>query len=222
MIGTLAFATVLLAAPEKWDIKPNLADKSKTVYALTVEAKTDSEEHTAKMNVVRVCSAPDASKNIKAKYSWEGLEVDGNSMDTGASWDVLLTPDGAIMSTTAEEGDDIRRMLSPLTFVYPGKAVDIGDKWSASVKPNKDKDDRQFTWAYEVKGVEKIKEADTLKIAGILSEKGNDPMSGSGTWWIGKDGTVVKFSLDIKGWVVPMAGSTPIDAKMTGEAVPNK
>lgn len=219
MIATFLVAAALVSAPDTWDIKPNLADKSKSTISTTVEANMGSGDHVAKMNVVRTCGAASSDKTVKARYTWDALEVDGNSMDAGDNgWDVVLNPDGAILSTTAEGGDDIRRMLSATNFVYPTKAVGAGDKWSSIVKPNKDKDERQLTWSYEVKGIEKVKDVDALKVAATLSEKGSDPMSGDGTWWIGKDGTVLKFELKIKNWVVPMSGGELINATIKGEA----
>ena len=34
----------------------------------------------------------------------------------------------------------------------------------------------------------------------------------------GKDGKPLKFTMDIKQWVVPMAGNTAMDAALTGES----
>lgn len=223
MITTFILAAAIAVTPDAWEIKPNFAEGSKTVIAMNVNASVDGSDHTAKMNVIRTCGATASDKTIKAKFAWDGLEVDGNSMEAGDnSWDVVMTPDGAILSTSGEGGDDIRRMLSATNFIYPSKPVGPGDKWESTVKPNKDKDDRALTWSYEVKGVEKVKDVEALKVSATLTEKGADGMTADGSWWVAKNGSILKFEVKLKKWVVPMSNGGPIDATISGEAVPAK
>ena len=46
-------------------------------------------------------------------------------------------------------------------------------------------------------------------------------MSGSEVFWVGKDGAILKYDLDLKNWTVPFAGEpSEFDAKIHGEWVP--
>lgn len=218
MIGTVLLAGAMMMSPaiDKWDLKPGIAPKAKSSLAVVVDAAMGDGDHRAEFTVVREIGDPDGS-NHKAKFSWANLTVDGQEQGEDASWDVAIGPRGTVVSTTDMMGDDIRRMLSPMTFAYPEKPVGEGDKWTAEVRPYKDKDDFLLTYAYEVKGIEQVDGADALKIAATLTEMGRDAMSAEGLWWVGKDGAVLKFEMKVKNWVVPMAGGEPIDAKMTGK-----
>jgi len=221
MLTTLAIAAVL-SSQDAWDIKPNFAEKAKTSMAITVDAKVSGEDHTAKFNMVGSVTSINSEKNVKMTYAWDDLEVDGAPVGGDEVFEVLLSPEGAILSTTSSLGDDIRRMLSPLVFVYPGKAVKVGDKWSVSASPTKDKPDQAFVWSYEVAGVEKVTETDAMKISATVKEQRSGGTSGAGIWWVSKDGKVLKFTLDVKGWVVPMSGAETIDGKMTGVMITAK
>ncbi|HTQ10719.1 MAG TPA: hypothetical protein VMI31_11650 [Fimbriimonadaceae bacterium] len=99
--------------------------------------------------------------------------------------------------------------------MYPDKEVKVGDKWTEKFKP---KDGKDVTVDYEVVEQTKVGDADALKIKGKLSEDG--PMKGDCTYWIGKDGAMLKFELDLKSWPVPFAGDPhDFDVKMKGEIV---
>ena len=218
MFGTALLAGALMMSPaiEKWDLKPGIAPKAKASLAVIVEAATGDGDHRAEFTVVREIGDPDGA-NHKATYLWKGLTVDGQEVGEDTAWDVTVGPRGAVLATTDMMGDDIRRMLSPMAFVFPEKPVGEGDKWTAEVRPYKDKDDFLLTYSYEVKGVETLDGSEALKVALTLVEKSTDGMNGEGTWWIGKDGSVLKFEMKVKNWIVPMAGSDLIEAKIAGK-----
>ena len=99
-------------------------------------------------------------------------------------------------------------------------AIDVGDKWTFEMTPAK-ADKRIMTSSYEVVGTEKLKGIDALKISAKLEEKGENGMSSKGFFWISKEGKPLKYELDVKNWVVPMAGSEPVDgaaAALTAQA----
>ncbi len=211
-------ASALMACPvmDKWEIKPVLEAKAKASWAVKVDAAMGDGDHHAEFTVIRELGAMDGP-NHKATYSWSHLTVDGTERDEDTAWEVTINPRAAIVATTSDMGDDVRRMLSPMAFAYPEMPVGEGDKWTAEVRPYKGKDDFLLTYAYEVKGFEQIGDTDALKVALKLTEKGPDGMTGDGTWWIGKDGSVLQFEIKVKNWVVPMAGPEPVEAKITGK-----
>lgn len=218
MVITAMVAGLLMAGPvaDKWELKPGIEPKAKGAWTVAVEVNVPDEQHRAEFTLVREIGVLDG-ENYKAICSWEKLVVDDEEMDAEARWDVSIAPRGAIVATTDTMGDDIRRMLSPMAFVYPEAAVGEGDKWNAEVRPYKGKDDYLLTYAYEVKGIEKVGDVDALRVAAVMTEKGEDAMQGEGTWWIGKNGQVLKFEVKVKNWVVPMAGGEPMEAKITGQ-----
>lgn len=217
LILTAMVAGALMAAPvaDKWELKPNLEPKAKASWAVKVAAQAPDGDHEAEFTLVREYGAKDGETQ-KATMGWSGLIVDGNELGQELTWDVSVNARAAVVGTIAEEGDDIRRMLSAMTFTYPDKPVGEGDKWSLEIRPYTGKDDFMLTYAYEVKGVESVDSVDALKITLKLTEKDQYGMTGEGTWWVGKDGSVLKFEMKMKNWVVPMAGE-PFDATIIGK-----
>lgn len=218
MFVTAMVASALMAGPmmDKWEIKPNLAPKTKSSWVVGVDAQTPDGDHRAEFTLVREMGEKDGEAR-KVSMGWHHLLVDGAEMPDEILWPVTVDTRGAVVGTTAEEGDDIRRMLSALTFAYPDKAVGDGDKWSVEVRPSKGKDDLMLTYAYEVKGMEAVDKVDALKVFLTLEEKGTDGMRGEGIWWVAKDGTILQFEMKMKNWVVPMAGGQPFDAFIKGK-----
>ncbi|MCB8932020.1 MAG: hypothetical protein M9921_01780 [Fimbriimonadaceae bacterium] len=218
MVLTTMVAGLLMTASgiDKWELKPGIEPKAKAAWAIQVDVDSPDGGHQAEFTMVREIGDADGA-NHKATCAWSKLLVDGGEVGEDPTWDVSFGPRGALVGTTDMMGDDIRRMLSPMTFVYPEGAVGDGDKWTAEVRPFKGKDDLLLTYAYEVKGVEKVDGADALRVAATLTEKGQDAMSAEGTWWVGKDGGVLKFQMKVTNWVVPMAGGDLMNATMTGK-----
>lgn len=217
MVLTTMVAGVLLAVPssEPWTLKAGIEPKARAAWAVVIDVDTDDGNHQAEFTYVREIGDPDGD-NHEARCLWEKLLVDGAEMGDPPGWDVSVGPRGAIVGTNDMMGDDIRRMLSPMTFVYPDKAVAEGDKWEGQVRPYKDKDDLLLIYTYEVLGFEKVGDAEAIKVASKLTEKGRDAMGAEGTWWLGKDGALLKFSVKVTNWVVPMAGGEPMNARITG------
>lgn len=218
MFLTAMVAGALITSPmiDKWELKPNLEPKAKASWVVGVDAQTPDGDHRAEFTLVSEIGAKNGDVQ-KVSMGWSKLTVDGNEMGEEIIWPVTVNARAALVGTTAEEGDDIRRMLSALSFAYPDKPVGEGDKWSVEIRPYTGKDDFMLTYAYEVKGIEPIDKVDALKVALTLTEKGNGGMTGEGIWWVAKDGSVLQFEMKMKNWVVPMAGGEPFDATIKGK-----
>ena len=219
MLTAFVTSLAVLAAPavDKWDIKPSFATKTVTAWNVTIDAHVQSQDHHAKFRFEKTISSADA-KSAKAKVAWKDLEVDDNPTDVPGDFEVTMGMRGELLTSESSEfGDDLRRMLSVFAFVYPEKPIDVGDKWTFEMTPAK-ADKRMMTNSYEVVGTEKLKGVDALKISTKLEEKGENGMSSKGFFWISKEGKPLKYELDVKNWVVPMAGSEPVEAKIKGEA----
>ncbi len=220
MLTAFVTSLAILSAPavDKWDIKPSFTTKTVVAWNVTVDAHVESQDHHAKFRFERTISSADA-KSAKAKIAWKDLEVDDNPNDVPGDFQVTMGMRGELLSSESTEfGDDLRRMLAVFSFVYPEKPIDVGDKWTFDMTPaNGEK--HKLTITSEVVGTEKLKGVDALKISTKLEEKGENGMSSKGFFWISKEGKSLRYELDVKNWVVPMAGSGQVEAKIKGEAV---
>ncbi|HVT13381.1 MAG TPA: hypothetical protein VHE55_14030 [Fimbriimonadaceae bacterium] len=211
-LGLAAFSL----ADGGWLLKPPYEAKAKISYKVTVDANVGGQDHEATMKQLFTVDSK-SDKEVKGKGSFSDVTLDGNDLSGQdlPSWDVTLSAtDGSV--TAAGDSVDYVRMLTPFTFIYPSKEIKVGDKWTTKFKPAKDA--KEITIDYEVVEQSKIGDDDVLKIKSKLSEDG--PMKADDTYWIGKDGKVLKFDLDIKGWPAPFTGGAQdIDAKIKGEYV---
>jgi hypothetical protein len=214
MLTALAIAASIAAGPfiEKVAIKPDLAANSTASWKVTVKT-TAPEEHEATFTLARTLTKVEPAKPIPTTFEWRELTVDGNTLGEDSKWDAVIDERGGVVSS--KDGDEIRMMLAPFVFVYPDKEVDTGDKWT--VEPAlTDKSAIKAMYVYEVKGTEKVKDKEAFKVACKMTTA-KDGLSSTGTWWVTKEGKVLKFELELKNWTVPMAQSTPFDAHVTAE-----
>ena len=217
MLTTIALATALLTtqqAAEKWDLK-GLAANTTSTWDIHVKALDNGEEHEATFKLGLTLKEVDKEKSFPAEMSWNELLVDGGQAMGDMSWNVRLNPKG-LVSEGAEGDDSIRRMLTPLVFVFPDKPVGVGDTWTETLKAGTDKDDQSVTLEFKAEAIEKVKDVDALKVTEKLTEKGPEGTTGEGTWWVSKEGKVLKFETKVKKWLVPMAGSA-FEATIKGE-----
>lgn len=206
------FALAAASFADGWLLKAPYEAKTKLVWNVTVNANVGGQDHEAKFKSVLTIDSK-SDKEIKGKGAWLDLMVDGaeQGSDGAPTWDITFNPNGSIVS--AGEGADYARMMAPASFIYPEKEVKVGDKWSAKYKPKNGKD---ISLDFEVVEQAKVGDADVLKVKSKMTEDG--PMKSENLYWVGKDGKVLKFELDIKSWVVPLPGAPgDFDAKVKGE-----
>jgi hypothetical protein len=207
-----AFAIVGLLAPQadKWEIKAPYTKDTKLQYALNVDVDMNGETHGARFTMSQ-SFGDKASDLTDARIQWFGIDVDDNPQDDLPAWEIKLNAQGAVMSLGSSLEDDYRRMLTPFLFVFPDKAVSVGDKWELKAGP---KDALSLT--FESKGVEKVMDFDAMKIEEKFKESAGS-MVGTGTWWISKTGKPLKFEMKVTDWVAPFTGNTaPISATIKG------
>src|SRR5207253_7576962 len=118
----------LLVTPQadKWDLKAPLDAKTTATWNVTIKADMGGEQHEAVMKLVSLVKETPADKPKEATFTWKDLVLDGGQGMPDNEWDVKIGDHGQI-SDAGEAGDDIRRMLQPMLFVYPSNAVDVGD-----------------------------------------------------------------------------------------------
>lgn len=210
--ATIAALSLLGGQAEKWDIKPTLTKDSKTTYAMEIDVTAGPESHTAKFKFTTTTGEKAADETYSTKVLWNAIEVDGNPSEDLPEWGFKIDKQGGILGVSGDLDDSYRRMITPYFFVYPDKGIAAGEKWEAKLGAKKD----AFTFKYEAKGIEKVKDEDAMKITGTFKE-GEGDMSGDGTWWVGKNGKIVKFDMKIKNWTIPFTGGPDkLDANVKG------
>jgi hypothetical protein len=184
---------------------------------MTTSVDQGGTEHTATMTMILDIKDGDKDKPLKADVTWKDLLLDGAQAVPDNSWSVVLNGQGAIADSDATEGADaIKKMLAPMTFVYPDKPVAVGDTWTNTVKAGSDKSDESITVDMKADSLDKVGDVDALKITETLTQKGDGSLKGTGTWWVDKTGKVLKFETKVSNWMVPMAGDQAMDASFKG------
>ena len=211
---TATIATLALFAPqgEKWEIKPTLTREAKTIYSVIADVTIDGGPHTAKFTMTSTVGDKDSDGNYGLKIAWDKITVDDGEQPDLPTWELKMDKSGTIQATAGNLTDDYRRMLAPLAFSYPDKAVAVGDKWEA-----KSGKAEQMTFSYEAKSVEKVKDVDALKISCKFKE-GDKGSRGEQTWWVAKDGKILKFDVNMKDWMMAFSDNGPmnLDASFKG------
>ncbi|MCH8273556.1 MAG: hypothetical protein IH851_02055 [Armatimonadetes bacterium] len=220
MTALIAAACVVLLAPaQKWDLKVPYEEDTVSKMAIVMEMDMDGE--TAAVDLIaELAIKKTTDKGFDAVITWRDIYVDDEPMGE-ISFDVTLNKRGMPVSTDSDFGDDIRRMALPLLFVFPESPVGAGDTWSFSHEKGEGGSTVKVTMEFKVKGVEKVGEADALKVEVKITESGEFGMSAEGISWVGKDGRVLKFETNVKNWPVPMAGSSA-DVRITGRLIKSK
>jgi len=208
---------MLTTHADKWDIKAAFAPKASAKYDLNITVVQGGEDHTAVMKYGITLKDTAKDKPLEGTYTWTDLMLDGGQAVPDQTWDVTFDTMGGIATTDAQEGEDaIRSMLMPISFIYPDKAVEVGDTWTETLKAGTTISDRSMTCEMKAEAMEKVGDVDTLKVTEKISQKGDTPLTATGTWWVDKDGKVLKFEVKTTNWYVPMAGDALMDATFTG------
>lgn len=217
MIATLLMTAMMAKqSSDAWDIKPNLTAGKKMVWSAKINATVSGMTHDASMQLVLTPGDKIEGGGQKLALAWEKIEFDGAPMDIPASYTLNVGADGVVRDKIGDDDDKIRRFASIYGFAYPAAPVKVGDKWTLDVTPAT-KDAAKISYTFEAKEVTKVGDIDALKVASTETEAGTDGIKNTGTWFIGHDGTILKFKLEVKNWVVPFAGPDLVDATITGD-----
>ncbi|HRI44689.1 MAG TPA: hypothetical protein PLL78_10680 [Fimbriimonadaceae bacterium] len=130
-----------------------------------------------------------------------------------------IRPSGELVSITGGVIQiDMARLYLAHTPVLPKLEVPVGEKWSVEIPASQKAGIPATTFEGTYVGAEKIGEKEAFKITANVQEKGGEGFSSKATFWLDKDGTVLKFEADMRGLPIPQLGSN-VDAKMTGSLV---
>lgn len=212
LFAALAIAPAISTEP--WTLPSPNTKGAKLAWKVVAKVDVDGQSAEASyLHMITVNSVEE--KLIKATLSWDELEVNGQQMGNVGEWPAVLNLDGSIQKMVSED-DAYRRMLTVFMPSFPtDKPIDVGSKWESNVQLD-EKNARKLSQKYEVVGFENAGSVPTIRIKGGLKESGEGDMVSEGTWWIGKNGIVQKFTIKVTNWIVPLAGDTPITGVLEG------
>jgi len=217
MLVSLIAAVTLTQSSGVWRLKPSFDPRDpKEAWAMTVDSQVEGVAHHATFEFTRSTRSRSRSKTVVA-YGWDKLAIDDQEGESIRGWDAVVGPRGQLLKMDDTTDLNYRRMLAPMVFVYPEKAIAIGDKWSVEVTPLDS--GRKLNYSYEAKSRELVDGVNTVIVAAKLKEDGETAISGSGTWWLSKVGKVVKFEMKLHNWIIPMAGNDVTDVVLRGKAL---
>jgi hypothetical protein len=212
LTAVAAFASMSFA--QSWMLKAPYEAEQVTAWNVTINTVIEGKERVARIKQVLTIDSK-TDKGIKARAAWTNILIDSaDQSPSDTQWDVSLNLDGSIAS--AGQSGDYGRMMTAGAFVYPNKEVKAFDTWTSKVRPGRGA--KEMTLKYTVLDFTKVGGEEAVKVRGKLSE--TDGMTGDLLFWVARDGRVLKFDLDLTGWVIPFATeSHRIDAKVKGELV---
>lgn len=217
---TILLAAVAIAAQAQttsasgWELKAPYQEKDDLKYAINIDIDAAGNTMRVEMSANYKISKK-TDKGFEGSFGWTNLYVEGE-MQPDESFSLMLKSNGTLKSVKSDYGDGMRRMLLPFFFSYPEKAVAKDATWTYADTSDEAMDGHTAKCEYKVVGMDKFRDAEVMKVSVSITETGPTPMKGSGFYWIGKDGKLVKFDIDVTEWTVPVAGQA-FNAKLKGE-----
>ncbi|HWP31280.1 MAG TPA: hypothetical protein VNK96_06120 [Fimbriimonadales bacterium] len=203
-----------IVQPERWEIKLPFEVGKTYNWSVAVDTTIQGSALTAEFKAVLSMKTKEEGGGLKGTMGWQELYVNGEPAGEDATaTNAILNSRGMLINAESELGEDFRRMASVLFLIYPEAPIAPKDKWSYTYEAKKDSKNYKIKFDFEVMGIEKIKDQDTLKIFAKASEEGDTPMTSEGYFWVSKDGIPQKISINIKNWPVPQAGQ-PLDVSL--------
>ena len=201
-LGLLAVSALALAA-QAMDLKwmPKAGDKMTYKVAGSFEIPGAGEITLDGTRIEEVKSV-EADKIVVTSLSKQKVNAMGTEIpvpDSTAT--TTYKPDGSVIALKV--GDDTAsggmRMVRLTSFVFPAKAIAVGDAWTVKGDKDEKADLPGYSVEYKLAGEEKIGTWDTWKITSKGGEiEGSQPTKIEGTTWIEKGtGNLVKSTAQV-------------------------
>ena len=225
---TAAFAVLVSAGAYAQDVTLKLAPTAGTTakYKIKGEMNFNGENVTLTMTQISKIKSIAENGDVSVEQSTEDGKAEIPSMGAmdipGSTMTIIMDKFGAVKETKGEQaGDSENRMQNMQSFVFPDKAIKMGEGWSVDIKGDSKKGTVDTKLTYTVLATEKVDKWDCVKVKFEAKEtKGDTPQSASGTYWIdAKDGSLVKADYTFKDFQFAQAPTT-LSGKMTINRVP--
>jgi hypothetical protein len=201
---------------DPWTLKPDLTANKTTSWSLAIEVSMNGSTQRATAILNEIVKGPaDATGQVPAHFEMTDITSESGEALPDSVADGTLDAQNMIQST--KDDDEDRRMFAPLLFAYPVKPVNVGDTWNIESKVAA-AGAPKIDYSYTAKSIEQENGTDVLLITNTAKEASSDGFDETGQWWVGKDGKVVKFKVDIKRWHVSVQGGMTLDAVISGNS----
>ncbi len=224
MIVSVVAVSLCPVLAQEYTLKLNVSEGDTFKYKLTMDidfgGQTVLFSATTTSKVVKV----ESNGNIVMETTSENAVVKfgDQEMPTPSSPPTKITfkPNGELVRIEGEGGNS-SSMTSMTSATFPDKPVKVGDKWEREVSTGEGMP--KLKVEYEVVGVEKVGEQETLKLKTSAqtanAKEGENSTSYSGHFWVDlKTGMAVRLEMKIKGLQTEGA-PMPIDGTLKMELV---
>ena len=194
------------AGPQSYEIKFAPTKGTKSVFTMAFEiGGTQQTTVYQSMITEEIVDVKEDGSYLTASYQTEHKVFVGGKM-------VQNSPQTITAVTTYDKsgrpltigGDNASpssyRVANTTSFMYPDRAVAIGETWSVSVPESKDHGSRLTTNTYKLASVEKQGEKQVAVVEVAAAEKsGDSPTTVTGKFWIDlASGAVVRYEAKIQ------------------------
>lgn len=218
MVASLS--ALSLAWTQEYTLRVNVKEGETYKYKMTMDIDFGGQPVVFSATLINKVVKVDSEGNYTIESTQEnGLVKFGDQempAPAGPPTKTTFRPNGSLLKM---EGENTPAAGSFSNMNFPDKPVKVGDKWEHEYQPSKESP--KIKVEYEVVGVEKVNEIDTLKIKvkGKSLDESQMPMSFDGHTWVDtKTGMMVRTTMVIKG--LPAQGApAPIDGTMRMELV---
>lgn len=153
----------------------------------------------------------------EVKLIFGGQDMSAMMGDMLITATTVMSPLAEVLETKSNAGPEMSqpRLENAMVFLFPEKAVIVGDTWKRTKPGDSEKGTIDSETLYTYLGTDKVGNWDCYKIKVAYKElKGATPTTMTGTIWVDvADGEMCKAALDLKN-VEFQAGLPPADATM--------
>lgn len=219
---TLALSLIGAAMAQEYTLKLTPKEGTTSKYKIVIDTKLGDQDVNASGIATDKVIKVEASGNFTVENSMGELNIklgDQQMTMPGLPTATLtLKANGEVLDAKGDAGVDGFRMARLMAFIYPDKAIKVGDKWSVETKPEKENGASPAKVEYEVIAVEKVGDVELLKVKSVFTETtGGMPVKGTGHFWIAaSDSTLEKAIVEIENLMLPGV-PMPISGKLQME-----
>ncbi|MGQ9900764.1 MAG: hypothetical protein ACUVR1_00955 [Fimbriimonadales bacterium] len=220
LLTACALLSLSAATSQEYTLKLNLKEGDTFKYRMSMEIDFGGQSVLATSTITNKVLKIEENGNIQMESASGEMIIKFGDQEmpqpAPPATKMTFKPNGSVASV--EGGDGLMQQMNASQLVFPDKPIKVGDKWSETVKNS----NGELKIEYEFVGVEKVNDAEALKIkttARVVNGKEGEGFSADGFVWVDpQTGMAVKMETRIKGMQVEGA-PMPIDGTLKMELV---
>ncbi|MGQ9657510.1 MAG: hypothetical protein ACUVV1_06360 [Fimbriimonadales bacterium] len=220
LLTACALLSLSAATSQEYTLKLNLKEGDTFKYRMSMDIDFGGQSVLATSTITNKVLKIEENGNIQMESASGEMIIKFGDQEmpqpAPPATKMTFKPNGSVASV--EGGDGLMQQMNASQLVFPDKPIKVGDKWSETVKNS----NGELKIEYEFVGVEKVNDAEALKIkttARVVNGKEGEGFSADGFVWVDpQTGMAVKMETRIKGMQVEGA-PMPIDGTLKMELV---